>query len=212
MPRPRFSKLSFERRVAILEAAGREFAVHGYDGASLNHILARAGLSKGAAYYYFDDKADLFTTVVQHCFYDDLVAHAGLDVDRLDAASFWPKVSEVYRQGALHLHENPWMPGVARAVWRLSGEARGQRTLAQLFTLARAWAASLLRKGQQLGVVRTDLPDDLLVALVLGIDEAAEQWLVEHLPALPAAEVEALTMRLLKTARRLIEPQPEDDP
>jgi len=212
VPRPRFSKLPLNRRVAILESAGREFAVHGYDGASINHILSQAGLSKGAAYYYFDDKADLFTAVVQHCFFDDLAAHADLDLERLDAASFWPKVFEVYRQGALHLHENPWMPGVTRAVWRLSKEARGQRNLAQLFSMAKAWVASLLRKGQEVGVVRSDLPDDLLIALVFGLDEAAELWLVEHLPSLSAAELEGLTMRLLESTRRLLEPQPEGDP
>jgi AcrR family transcriptional regulator len=34
-------------------------------GASLNRILEQAGISKGSAYYYFDDKADVFLTVVQ---------------------------------------------------------------------------------------------------------------------------------------------------
>lgn len=60
MPRPRFQKLSIEKQQAILEAAAREFSAHGYEGASINKILETAQLSKGAAYYYFDDKADLF--------------------------------------------------------------------------------------------------------------------------------------------------------
>ena len=56
MPRPRFEKLSAEKREQILETAAKAFAAHGYDGASLNQILADADISKGAAYYYFDNK------------------------------------------------------------------------------------------------------------------------------------------------------------
>ena len=54
--------------------------------------------------------------------------------------------------------------------------------------------------------------DAHLIALVFGLDEAAELWLVEHLPSLSAAELEGLTMRLLETTRRLLEPQPGGDP
>ena len=55
MARPRFSKLDASARRNILETAAVEFAARGYDGASLNHILERADLSKGSFYYYFDD-------------------------------------------------------------------------------------------------------------------------------------------------------------
>ncbi len=62
MPRPRFNKLAPEKRERIMEAAAKEFAAYGYEGASLNRILEQAEVSKGAAYYYFDDKADLFVS------------------------------------------------------------------------------------------------------------------------------------------------------
>ena len=63
MARPRFQNLSAERRSELLEFAANEFAARGYDGASLNRIIQETGLSKGSFYYYFDDKADLFSTV-----------------------------------------------------------------------------------------------------------------------------------------------------
>ena len=64
MPRPRFEKLDPERQEALLDAAMRELAARGPESASLNKILADVGLSKGVAYYYFDDREDLFYTVV----------------------------------------------------------------------------------------------------------------------------------------------------
>ena len=64
MPRPRFDKLPPERQATILDAATVEFATAGYENASLNRIIERAELSKGATYYYFDGKEDLYLTVL----------------------------------------------------------------------------------------------------------------------------------------------------
>lgn len=52
-PKPRDTK---DR---VLEAALAEFAARGYADASIDEIAARAGVTKGAVYYYFADKADL---------------------------------------------------------------------------------------------------------------------------------------------------------
>jgi AcrR family transcriptional regulator len=60
MPRPRFAKLPAVRQHALLEAAAQEFGARGYDDASINRILERAGVSKGAAYYYFDDTGEIW--------------------------------------------------------------------------------------------------------------------------------------------------------
>jgi AcrR family transcriptional regulator len=43
----------------ILEAAAKEFDLHGYNGATMAAIQARAGLTKGAVYFHFASKADL---------------------------------------------------------------------------------------------------------------------------------------------------------
>jgi AcrR family transcriptional regulator len=47
------------RRSEILEAAMRLFIERGYDATSINHIIGRAGISKGAFYHYFHSKEDL---------------------------------------------------------------------------------------------------------------------------------------------------------
>jgi AcrR family transcriptional regulator len=48
-----------------LLAAGREqFGAHGYDGASLDAILAAAGVKRGALYHHFESKQELFDAVL----------------------------------------------------------------------------------------------------------------------------------------------------
>ena len=46
MTRPRFHRLAIAQQERILDAALREFAAHGFGDASLNRIIAAAGISK----------------------------------------------------------------------------------------------------------------------------------------------------------------------
>ncbi|GAA4265821.1 TetR/AcrR family transcriptional regulator [Frondihabitans peucedani] len=55
---------------AILEAAGLEFEVRGYEAASFGSIAARAGVAKSLVSYHFPTKADIANRVVAEAFPD----------------------------------------------------------------------------------------------------------------------------------------------
>src|SRR5207302_11360194 len=52
-------------RSDVLRAAARVFAERGYHGATLDGVVAEAGLSKGALYHYFPSKQDLFLALLE---------------------------------------------------------------------------------------------------------------------------------------------------
>lgn len=52
-------------REALLEAAIREFADHGYDGVRIEHVAKRAGYNKSLIYRYFGDRELLFRAAMQ---------------------------------------------------------------------------------------------------------------------------------------------------
>jgi AcrR family transcriptional regulator len=52
-------------RRAVLDAARRQFELHGYHGASLDGIAEAADFSKGAVYSRFASKDDLFLAVLE---------------------------------------------------------------------------------------------------------------------------------------------------
>src|SRR3954453_11137169 len=52
-------------RDALLEAAVEVFAERGYRDASVDQIAARAGYSKGAIYFHFSGKEDLFFALLE---------------------------------------------------------------------------------------------------------------------------------------------------
>ena len=55
-----------ERRAHVLDAAIREFAAHGYHGASTTAIARRAGISQPYVYALFPNKRDLFLAAHAH--------------------------------------------------------------------------------------------------------------------------------------------------
>ncbi len=52
-------------RAALLRAAGRVFAEHGFHGATLEAVAAGAGVSKGALFHYFPSKEQLFLALLE---------------------------------------------------------------------------------------------------------------------------------------------------
>jgi AcrR family transcriptional regulator len=59
-------------RVRLLDAAAAVFAEKGYDGAGVQEIARRAGLTTGAIYGRFKGKAELLREVIAQCSSDEL--------------------------------------------------------------------------------------------------------------------------------------------
>lgn len=184
MPRPRFATLDPERRRAILEAAADEFARAGYDAASYNQIIARAGVSKGAMYYYFDGKADLYLTTLD-AFARRLVAGVGELGPHDDAASFWAAVRDLCVRVLAFLAEEPRLAGLARGLVNPSDPTIAA-TLAAYTAEVEGYTDGLLRRGEALGAVRDDLPPALVGALLSGLGQAFDRWLIERYAELDA--------------------------
>lgn len=54
-----------ETKEKLLESACAEFIAKGYQGASLRTICKNSGVTTGALYFFFKDKDDLFTSLVE---------------------------------------------------------------------------------------------------------------------------------------------------
>ncbi|SEG82685.1 DNA-binding transcriptional regulator, AcrR family [Thermomonospora echinospora] len=66
-PKPQERQRDPDRtRKRILDAAAAEFAAHGYAGARISAIAARAGVNQQLISYYFDGKEGLYQAISQH--------------------------------------------------------------------------------------------------------------------------------------------------
>src|SRR5574341_1241952 len=113
MARSRFDKLEPEKREVILAAAAVEFEERGFGAASLNRIIRRARSSKGSLYYYFDDKADLFATVIEQAMERLLPELDWTSLDRFTADKFWDLVRDVTRRWLTVMRKDTWYMRIA---------------------------------------------------------------------------------------------------
>jgi AcrR family transcriptional regulator len=65
LPRPRDPERT---RRTILDAATAEFVAHGFSGASVNEIAARAKVNKRMLYHYYGKKDDLYLAVLERTY------------------------------------------------------------------------------------------------------------------------------------------------
>lgn len=122
----------------------------------------------------------------------DVTRQAAFTPDEIDADRFWPAMERLYLGHIAHFHAQPW-------AWRAAKRCAGafddpevgptlQARFAPLFTLGR----DLLAQAQALGCVRSDLPGDLLIGMLLALDQAIDAWMLAHPEALAGAAGEAL--------------------
>jgi len=180
--RPRFAKLPEAQQQAILSAALDEFAAHGFHDASLNRVIDAAGISKGSMYYYFDGKEDLYIHV------------ARVELERLlgrlgpfpipaqtDPEVFWSTLEGLYLRLMSALAASPQLAALIRG-WLAASNTALQQAQQELGQVALPWIEEALDAGQRIGAVRTDLPAGLLIAVVVGMGQAMDTWLVTRDP------------------------------
>jgi AcrR family transcriptional regulator len=212
MPFPRFHKLPLEKRERLMELAAQEFALHGFDDASVNRILETLQMSKGAAYYYFEDKVDLFFTVIQYCIERLKVFSLELDPAALTAESFWPTFAELHRQPLLRSFEQPWLFAAVRAAEHLSPVALQREPLATFAGQVKTWVLSIVKRGQELGVIRTDMSEDLIFAWLEALDDASDHWLLAHWSHLDREAIAHVSDQTVDGMRRALALVPEGNP
>ena len=178
-PKRRATRLrdSERTRERLLQAASREIYRSGFQSASVDTILAVAGVTKGALYYHFDSKEALGHAVI-----DEVIATCvrgkwvrplqnGTDpIDALTGAVQGIPVRPTDVRGGCQLNN------LAQEMSSL--DAGFRKRLAIIFDAWREAVASVLREGQAHGNVRRDVePADaagLLIAMVEGYASLAK--------------------------------------
>jgi AcrR family transcriptional regulator len=206
MPRPRFSRVDPAKRRVILEAAASEFAAHGFERASLNHIIDALGLSKGVFYYYFDSKADLFGAVIE-LVWEVLFPDRSFAIETLDTTTFWPRLEALSQASRQRVRGLPWLAGIGRLLYHPLPAAELDDLVRTRSEQGRAWLSALIDRGQQVGAVRRDLPTDLLLDVLTAADQAADHWIVDHLDHMSADTQDRLFGDVFGLWRRIAQPK-----
>ena len=159
-------------RGQLLEAAIESFATLGYQGTSIDRIARAAGVTKGAIYYHFKDKEELLFETVRNRiveFESQVLAETSPEDD---AFAVLRRVVDACFVTATESNHR-------RFIMTLMIEALGTNPdLSDVFRLElrrmRAFLADVVRRGQDVGGVRSDVLPDEAAALVVSAIMGAE--------------------------------------
>ncbi len=206
MPLARFLNLDEPRRQAILDAAAEELTERGFAHASYNRIIERAGISKGAMYYYFADKDDLFQTVLDAAM-AQWVAHVGYPFQADDAESFWSACQSMYARSLRFMLADHRNAALCLSITRARAQLEGNAALLALLLHMKEWTRALVVYGQSIGAVRTDIPVDLLVEISLSMMDAGDRWLMDHWSEITPDTVESTAETMVGLFKRVGAPE-----
>jgi AcrR family transcriptional regulator len=201
MPRPRFLNLPPAARARLVDIATSHFAKRGFEAASLNEILAEAGISKGSYYYYFEDKDDLFATTLAAAA-DAVLARVALpEFDRLDARRFWPAVERLVGDWASAFDASS---DLFRAAVQLTDSQRRSPAFAPVLEKAQALYRAIIEPGRRLGAVRRDLPVAVLVRLLEANDAVLDGIFLARQAKVTRKTLDAHVRLVFDTFKRLL--------
>jgi AcrR family transcriptional regulator len=163
---------ALETRQRVLRAAAELFDHKGYEATTLNDIVVRSGMTKGAVYFHFPSKATIAVEIVDRLFEawqpmaETIARREGDALDRLIELSF--ALSRLYRDDV-----------IVRAAVRLAStrEVVDEARPMPYLNWERA-AAGLLREAVEQGtvspLVSADAMGRLLIAFFAGSQHVSE--------------------------------------
>jgi len=143
-------------RQAIIQAAAEVFDQHGFAGASVSEILARAGVTKGALYFHFPSKE----AIAEEIEGSEVAALAALAAA---SGPFLQAVIDLSHTMARALHESP----VVRASIRLAIESSFSEPSPGPYVASIDLVRILLLRAQGEGTVRLDVDVDAAARFII---------------------------------------------
>lgn len=182
----------------LIEAARYVIAREGYAGASLRKVAARAGCSTGAVTYYFANKEAMVATVVEALF-DEFDGWLNDQASPFDIRAIFDRMI----LWTASRKSDAWL-----VAFQLLVRAASDPPLAALFQRRyaqfRRKLTTLLESGQVQGIIRADIPADLLADQVCAMGDG---WAMMF-PVEPERFGHGRIHSLVNAAMAMLKPQP----
>ncbi|NIS88592.1 MAG: TetR family transcriptional regulator [Woeseiaceae bacterium] len=161
----------------MLDSALGLFVTQGYDATSMDDIASRAGLTKGAVYFYFKDKVSLLHALLERTesdlfdpIFDELRASGASATDRIIRLTNW-----FARVGA----DRPELPllHVLVSLQMLNRDNIAEDKVRQTYDRLHAEITTIIEDGQQSGEFSTEVAANEQAAVFAAlIDGLLLEW------------------------------------
>jgi AcrR family transcriptional regulator len=172
---PRNAKTQ-DKRDAIVEAAMRQFAEHGFQGAKVEDIAVELGIAKGSIFQHFGSKAGLFLQAYKRAV---LTLPAWLDAPAqvrdegfFATVRFWLERTE-------HLIKEDWIPNRVVLVGNYGTDLTLKREINRWLVSEDPFGTlEFVEWGQQRGEVRADVDLEIIVSMVDWLSNSLQDAMV----------------------------------
>lgn len=181
-------------RAALIAAARELFGEQGYGDTSIDEVVARAGMTKGAVYHHFDGKEDLFRAVFEQ-------VHREV-TDQAAAEFLGPDAWESLLRGCALWVDAHLDPAVRRIALQDARAVLGWDEVRAIENRFGAVALrGALRKAMHAGVLERQPLRPLALLLIGALGEGCLYISESDDPVLARSEVRELVIRMLSAFR-----------
>lgn len=160
-----FLQLQPEKQSRVLEAAIEEFAEKGYARASMNLLVERAGISKGALFKYFGSKGGLFAFVYRMAL-ERIKGYLKAVRDQSQGELFFSRLEKVMWAGVVFIEQNPGLARIYHNILFTGDSPYKAGILEELQRESVDFLKGLIEEGIKRGDLRSDL-DPLTCAFAI---------------------------------------------
>ncbi len=200
------NKLPADKRARLFHVSSGEFAANGFSQASLNRIISQVGMSKSSFYHYFSNKADLFEQTFHTVLGPIIELQQEIVIDALTAETLWPTLMGLAGKAMGLVDASPDMIIAGRMFYSCYEDREGRVLTQGILEEFTDWIAKLLRRGQELGLFRDDLPESLLLDMLVALGMSMDRWMLENWDNLTDKERLALSQTSFDLVLRILNP------
>ena len=178
-----FRHLPPDKQERVLSAALAEFADQGYHQASLNRMVAQAGIAKGSLYQYFPNKEGMFAYIFRYAL--EMVRRTLTTVkEETLEENFFVRLEKSLLAGVAFSREHPRIFSLYLKIQFDKNVPFRDEFLAAVRRYAAEYFASLVRRAQSRGELRPGVPRQAALFL---LDAVFDRFL--QAAAVPALDV-----------------------
>jgi AcrR family transcriptional regulator len=160
-----FQHLPPDKQERILTAALEEFADKGYHQASLNKVVAQAGIAKGSIYQYFPNKEGLFAFLFQQALAMVRGTLTTVKEETLEEDLF-ARLEKSLQAGVRFLREHPRIYNFYLKIQYDKNVPFREEFLVAIRRYAAEYFGSLVRRAKARGELRPGVPEGAVLFLL----------------------------------------------
>lgn len=158
-----FDNIPPEKRARVIDSATKEFAKKGYHDTSIGSIADKAGISVGSIYKYFENKQDLFLTIIDESISRVETLLLGLAKTDEDVMI---KVEKILREIISVSREDEVLIKLYNSMTTINDKKLARQFATEMEKITAEVYTEAIREGQENGEIRKDIDPGIAAFLI----------------------------------------------